>query len=190
LHVPVFSRYLGASRERKGRALKAVCAWCGRDLGKGAGDDTAAFITHGICDDCAAFFSTSEPETLRELLERFDAPVLLVGVDGVVLTANAAARRAVGKELEEVEGFRGGEVMDCAYARLPGGCGRTEHCAACQIRFSVTETYRTGQSLREVRAYLDIDTPGGLRRRYLLITTERRNDCVLLRLDSLEAGRN
>ena len=168
--------------------MKAVCAWCGRDLGKGPGGEAEALITHGICDDCAGYFSASQPETLREFLERLDAPVLLVDGEGVVLTAKAAARRAVGKELGEVEGFRGGEVMDCAYARLPGGCGGTEHCAACQIRFSVTETYRTGRSLKEVRAYLDVDTSDGRRRGHLCITTERRNDCVLLRLDSLDPG--
>jgi PAS domain-containing protein len=168
--------------------VKTVCAWCGKELAAVPEDLSPAPVSHGICDECAEYFSANRPKPLREFLDRLTDPVLLVDGDGLVLTANRAARQAVGKELREVEGFRGGEVMDCAYARLPGGCGHTEHCAACQIRFSVTETFRTGRPQRAVRAYLDVDTPQGARRRHLTITTERRNDCVLLRLDALKEG--
>ena len=119
----------------------------------------------------------------REFLDSLADPVLLVDKGGFVITANARARSALGKDLEDIEGILGGEVMECAFARLPGGCGRTAHCAACEVRASVTYTIETGSPLSRVEAYVDVATPRGSERRQLFISTERVGQAVLLRLD-------
>jgi hypothetical protein len=80
----------------------------------------------------------------------------------------------------------GGDVFECAYARLPGGCGRTAHCSGCTIRQTVMDTVRTGQGHLRAPAYLNRATPDGVQRIPLTISTERVGDFVLLRIDAVE----
>jgi hypothetical protein len=77
-------------------------------------------------------------------------------------------------------------VLECAYARLPGGCGNTEHCKACTIRRTITTTHATGDGKVNVPAYQDIVTPGGIREVRFLISTEKVGNFVLLRIDEVQ----
>jgi len=52
-----------------------------------------------------------------------------------------------GKSQMELVGLLGGDAMECAYARWPGGCGKTEHCETCTIRNAVTATMERRQGL-------------------------------------------
>ena len=40
--------------------------------------------------------------------------------------------------------------MECVYARLPEGCGRTTHCLACSIRNTVMATMESGEPQMQV----------------------------------------
>jgi PAS domain-containing protein len=85
-----------------------VCAWCGKGLRELIPD---APVSHGICDDCAVFFRQNTPTSrIREFLDRFQEPVLLVNSDAVVLTANRPARAMLGKDFPEIENFLCGDV--------------------------------------------------------------------------------
>jgi hypothetical protein len=163
--------------------MKRICAWCGKYLGEKPGLDRV--VTHGICDECAKEMNANLNQGLQSFLDRLEAPVLMVDHDGVVLTANLAACEKVDKELYEVRDFRGGDVMECARARLPGGCGQTEHCQACTIRNSVMETHATGKGIDKREAYQLIFTPQGEKKMRLLISTEKINQVVLLRIDEM-----
>ncbi|MGO9308349.1 MAG: hypothetical protein ACLQDL_04930 [Spirochaetia bacterium] len=169
--------------------MEKFCAWCSRPLGKEQGEFQADDqpITHGICPDCLNFATHNVPSSLDDFLDRFPVPILAVDSKGVVLGCNKTAQRSVGKEPPQVRGLLGGEVMECAYARLPGGCGHTEHCAGCQIRLSVMRTHQTGESLRFVEAYLDKWTEVRANRYRLRITTEKVERLVLLRMDEMTA---
>lgn len=114
--------------------------------------------------------------------------MLLVDGEGAVLTANRAARDLLNKSLPEIEGHRSGDVMECARARLPGGCGRTGHCTACAIRIAVGETFATGVSREGICAVEGTGTfgAGGLSR--VRISTERVGETVLLRIDEIESA--
>jgi hypothetical protein len=167
--------------------MKRICAWCGADL-----DDSGRIhlpdepITHGICSACKSSVLKGNKQSSRDFLERLGAPVLLVTGDVVVETANVDARAMIGKKIEEIEGFLGGVVMECAHARQPGGCGKTKQCLGCQIRASVNHTYRTGEALLRVEAYLDVWRPRGVQRWRVCISTERVDEKVLMRLDVIE----
>jgi PAS domain-containing protein len=143
-------------------------------------------VTHGICPACSDhFFGDVDLPPLRRFLDRLEAPVLLVDGEGAVLTANRAARELLGKSLPEIEGRRSGEVVECARARLPGGCGRTAHCAACTIRVAVGETFATGVS-REGLCVVEGTAPFGDRTSSVVrISTERVGETVLLRIDEM-----
>jgi hypothetical protein len=75
--------------------------------------------------------------------------------------------------------------MECARARLPGGCGKTEHCKACAIRNTVMETHATGKAVEKREAYQLVITPRGETKMRLLISTEKINQVVLLRIDEM-----
>jgi len=104
--------------------LRRICAWCGAaldSLSASLAADTP--VTHGICPSCLARFQSERTWSLEDFLERLEGPVVLVDADGVFLAANSRARTAFGRERQQLAGRRGGEVIDCLYAQLPGGCG-------------------------------------------------------------------
>lgn len=165
--------------------MKRVCAWCGEDMGddgKGGKD-----VSHGICSSCSGFFlrNVSEP-VMGVFLDRVSFPVLVVDDDVKVVDGNEAALRLVGKTKEEVAGFRGGELFECAYARLPGGCGKSDHCRGCVIRNSVTHTAMTGESVIDEPCHLRQHTVSGDKWRRYLVSTSRMGEVVLLKVT--EAG--
>jgi hypothetical protein len=167
--------------------MRGVCAWCGAALGGHAGTTEPQYapITHGICAECSEAV-LRESGSLPAFLDGMKLPVLLLNSNAALLTANAAARTALGLDLPRVKEALAGDVIECVHAALPGGCGQQLHCAACQIRASVTRTYRTGEALRGIKAYQTVRTPEGQQRLFLRITTEKVHDAVLLRIDSLE----
>ena len=167
--------------------MKVICAWCRQELETDhqIAGDPGSEISHGICPSCKDYFLSGRRPTLDEFLNRLAVPVLVVDAQGVILLANQHALDILGKDLNKVQGYKGGDAMECGYARLPGGCGKTEHCKACTIRNSVMETSNTGQSLLRVPAYLNRRTDDGTVRIKFLISTQKVDDMVLLRIDQV-----
>lgn len=160
--------------------MKRVCAWCNQEMGEAAAPPGA--ITHGICPGCAArYFAGGHPaQELGAFLDGFDIPVVAIDSRMRVLAVNAAASNLIGGMVPDAD-LRPGEVFDCDYALLPGGCGETVHCSGCAIRLALEETYATGTPRLMMPAYLR----NGDREVRLLITTERVCDAVLLQIDDL-----
>jgi len=168
--------------------MRRVCAWCRTELD--AVDSQAGcenVITHGICENCSTNLLFQMGVELRVFLDSLRLPVVVVNRVGTIVTANRQATTLLRKGLPEIEGYKGGEVFECAYARLPEGCGNTMHCSGCTIRRTVMETYGTGRSFLRVPATLNRNTPEDPEKIKLLISTERIADLVLLRIDELEA---
>lgn len=109
--------------------------------------------------------------------------MIVIDSDARVLTANKQAREALHKDQKSIHGFRGGEVFECAHAKLPGGCGNTVHCSGCTVRRTVMDTMETGRSHLHTPAYLHHGTPENFRRVDYFISTEKVGDAVLLRID-------
>lgn len=167
--------------------MKVICAWCNQEIGDNSKQDDALDfeVTHGICNSCKEYFFADRDRTLDKFLNRLEAPVLMVNQHGEVVLANTQALQFLGKELDAVAGFKGGDVMECAYARLPEGCGTTKHCVACTIRNNVMETFTTGKSLRQVPAHLNRQSRSSVHKLRFLISTEKVADVVLLRIDEV-----
>ena len=168
--------------------MKRICAWCKKEL---QGVDSQAVhenvITHSICETCKDNLLFQLGIELQVFLDSLDVPIVVVDGEGIIVTGNDQARTLLRKELPEIEGYKGGEVFECAYARLPEGCGNTIHCSGCTIRRTVMQTYETGRSFFRVPAVLNRDTPKEPDKTSLLISTERLADVVLLRIDKIEA---
>jgi transcriptional regulator of aromatic amino acid metabolism len=162
-----------------------ICAWCKKHLEETV-DEQGHEITHGICESCRVTMLCSHaPSTLNKFLSCFSLPVMMVDGDGRVVSANQAALNVVGKELEEVAGDLGGNVMSCKFAYQEGGCGETVHCIACTIRNNVIETHKSGESLHQVPAHLEVEQDGQEMTLNFLISTEKVGDAVLLRIDKM-----
>ena len=165
--------------------MKRICAWCGAEIGPSETARPDDAITHGICDDCIDNISFQDGVALREYLDALAAPIVMVDSQGVVRAANKAASTMFGKPPDEIEGYRGGDVFECEYARLPEGCGGTVHCGGCTIRKTVTETLATGRSFSRVPATVRRHTPEEPQDIRFLISTEKAGEAVLLRIDQV-----
>ena len=160
-----------------------TCAVCHRDMPLDTGESRA--ITGGICGECLDLFGARAGVPLLDFLDGLGMPVLVVDRDVVATFANRPLLDLLGKDLPRVKGHRGGDVFECAYAQLPGGCGNTYHCSGCAIRRAVTETFTTGKSLRNVPAYLNRDMATLMLQLALIISTEKAWGMVLLRIDHI-----
>jgi hypothetical protein len=164
-----------------------VCAWCQGELqGDETGENRPHEITHRICARCRERVrAQSVGDSLRRDLDRLKFPVLVVDHDAVIRVVNSQAQALLFQEGRGVEGELVGDAIGCLYSYWPGGCGKTTRCPTCKIRGSVTATFATGKCMRHVLCYQEIRQPGGIERRRLLISSEKVNDVVLLRIDSV-----
>jgi hypothetical protein len=164
--------------------MKKICAWCKRVLEALDTDHQQKFpITHGICETCAGNLLAQMGRPLYDFLDNLEVPILLMESGPLICTANKHAQKLLDKPLSEIEGRRGGDVIECAHAKRPEGCGNTVHCKSCTIRITVLETFANGKSFFRVPAYPDIQTVSGVKTMCFLITTERVGDFVLLRIE-------
>lgn len=155
-------------------------------MGETAGDDADA-VSHGICPECAKFFESNRGVGIREFIGKLGAPVLIVGDDIRVESANAAARAFVDLKLSEIEGLLVGDVLECAHARLPEGCGKAGVCVVgCALRRIILETFATGKAMERVEARQEIWTGQGPREMRFWFSTVKVDGRVLLRIDRVE----
>ena len=163
-----------------------VCAWCKKVLGSENSDEkTDRTITHGICRECADKFKYPQEIPFKHFLDKLSVPILAVNNEGIVVTANEEVCSLLGKNLFQIEGNPGGNVIECVNARLPGGCGKQIHCKSCTIRNTVMHTHATGQSHLKVKAYPDIQMDDMVKTLSVEISTEKIGDVVLLRIDEM-----
>jgi hypothetical protein len=164
--------------------MKQVCIFCGCYLGSveaTPGDPMP--ISHGLCSICLPTFLSSMGQPLTDFLDTLPGPIFVVDAECRVVGANTLGLQQVSKELTAIEGRLAGNAFECRNAKLPGGCGRTLHCKTCTIRRCVTKTAETGESCLRVPAFIDLaDISKDMTVRFL-ISTEKVNDVVLLRID-------
>lgn len=121
-------------------SMIVVCSYCGVQLGQKPPLDCHD-VSHSICEPCAEYF---RPQwmglSIGAYLEGLDEPVLVVDPSGQVAAANQRMAKLLGKKERDTVTLLGGDFMECVYARLPEGCGRTEHCVSCGVRQAVFGT--------------------------------------------------
>ena len=166
--------------------MKRVCAWCLKEIDRIKDSDLPdTIISHGICPACIDNLVFQHEVSLQAFIDSIPVPVLVVDDDVKVMAANTRACEILGKDAAAMKGLPGGNVLECAYARLPEGCGKTIHCSGCAIRRSVTRTFDTGEPLSMVPATLhhtDADDASAVA---IWITTVKVDGSVFLRVDRI-----
>lgn len=129
--------------QREFLLMKVVCAWCQKVLV----DDPSegAEVSHGICVECRKRVKGETTTSLRDFLNDLEFPVLATDGDRVVLAANRAAEKILGKSATQMTNARVGVAIECYYSGMPGGCGKTAQCRGCALRQNIADTYRDGQ---------------------------------------------
>jgi hypothetical protein len=164
--------------------MKRVCAWCNREMENGEGtpvDD--GIVTHGICGECADNIEFQLGVSIKKFLNSFKVPVILLDGNNRAISANRFALDLVKKNLASINHVILGNVFECAYSRLPGGCGKTSHCSGCTIRNAIMDTFRTGEPNLEVPATVTSGSMGDGEAVALRISTEKALNYVLLKIE-------
>ncbi|MEI8348326.1 MAG: hypothetical protein WCG27_12725, partial [Pseudomonadota bacterium] len=122
-------------------------------------------------------------------LNGLEVPIAVIDSDSRVQSATKSLENILGKTDPQIIGKLGGEVFECEYSYLPEGCGKTIHCNACTIRFAVMETFLNGRSQRSIPVYLNQKGSSRVKSLNLVISTEKVDDVVLLRIENIEEVR-
>ncbi|MBX7259894.1 MAG: hypothetical protein K1Y02_26305 [Candidatus Hydrogenedentes bacterium] len=167
-----------------------VCAWCEAKLEPLPAGSLSPSQTidaaDSLCRACARELAAQMGTSLREFLDDLKTPTIVFDSETRLVKANHVACKLLGKKEVDVKGQLGGEVFECAYSKLPEGCGRTIHCSGCAIRRSVEDTFRTGTTHRRVPATLNHDGDGTIQLIHYLISTELVGGVVLLKLETTD----
>jgi PAS domain-containing protein len=135
--------------------MNVVCAYCQLHIREKEplADES---ISHGICEPCEQHLRQQlDGLSLGGYLDGFRFPILALDPDGRIIAANQLMAEMLGKSNRELAGLLGGDAFECQYARLPGGCGKTEHCKTCTIRRVVTYTAETGVPIYRRPVWVD-----------------------------------
>ena len=161
--------------------MKVICSYCRKEMGEKEPLDDHR-ISHGMCQECHDHYQKQiSGLSLDKFLDRFEAPVLIVDENGRIVAANKMVGTMTGKSQREIFGLLGGEVMECAYARLPEGCGGTVHCVACTIRNTVMAAMERGEPQMHVPVKLrqeDIEIA-------MIISTEKIGSLVRIIIENV-----
>jgi transcriptional regulator of aromatic amino acid metabolism len=163
--------------------MRAVCVICESNIDN---EKRLNFLVScGVCESCAKRFNTeTDKETLKELIENIDAPILLMQPEPrQVYTANNKALELFTKTLSQIEGHRGGQVFDCIHSFSEAGCGKDENCENCKIKNAVVETFTTGNSIENISTDLQIVKNDKTSTYNLSASTEKVGSLELLRIE-------
>jgi hypothetical protein len=160
------------------------CAWCQKEFLPSDDKGVKFLVTHGLCESCRIDLEYKRIP-LDDFINTLAIPVLVTDLNVNVTTANTAAEGKLNKKLTEFQGQLLGDVIECIYAELPGGCGEISHCTACALRNTVIKTYQTSENQVDVETFQFLKTPQGSQKVNSLISTQMVGDVVLVEIKSM-----
>jgi transcriptional regulator of aromatic amino acid metabolism len=143
-------------------------------------------VSHGICNKCKLNLEFKYGLTLEMFLDTLAVRILVVDGDGNIQMANRQALRMLDKTTRQVRHLKTGIVLECVYAKLPGGCGKTAHCAGCTIWNTVMGTLKTGTAVNRCPVNLQKGPSDNTTETDLLISTMKSGNYVLLKIAEIK----
>lgn len=167
--------------------MKKACAKCKRELTAPVKQFGARVVSQTICRECWTQLWAGPLQSIHEIVDTFEAPILLLDNNLRIQAANDRAQKILGRPLADIKNFLPGDVMECINARLPGGCGRAIHCQACALRRALETTMATGAGVEKSPAFQDAyQEDGSILRHFYYISTEKMEEFILLRIDEVQ----
>lgn len=164
--------------------IEVICFYCGAHIRNV--ESRRSIVSHGVCRNCLPRLVKDLGQPLSDFLDKLSTPILVVQKDMQVVAANSAARRLSPEPLEDLSGRLCGEVIGCGHSHEEGGCGRTVHCLSCAIRRSIAHTIETSEPCHDIPAYPDVGLLRGERQVHFRISTEKKGDFVLLKIERID----
>jgi len=167
--------------------MKRVCAWCNKAMSpvKTGGKASATMLTHSICSDCSDNLDFQLGVSLSAYLDSFKIPVVALDGNGILIGVNRAASEIYkGKAVIDSAEWQE-KVFECAHARLPHGCKKAVHCSGCAIRIVTHESFSSGVSTYNLPAHVNHCSSDGAEKAELLISAEKTDNIVFLRITRL-----
>ncbi len=131
-----------------------ICSFCRKTVREKEPYEDKRY-SHGMCVDCyERRMKQMAGISFDEYLEDFDVPVVIVDQEARLVAINTKALAILNIPSENVRGLLGGEALECVYARLVEGCGRTAHCSACTIRRLVEKTRKAKRNQVNQQVFL------------------------------------
>lgn len=164
--------------------MKVICAWCQKVLADDASED--AEVSHGICTECRKRVMGKTTTSLKDFLDDLEFPVLATDGDRVVLAANRAAEKVLGKSATQMTNVRVGVAIECYYSGMPGGCGKTAQCRGCALRQNIGDTYADGEPRYGVYAEKRLVNGTGFKMVQFKFSTQKVGETVVLLIEELK----
>ena len=122
----------------------------------------------------------------KVFVNSLESPTLLMRAEPrQVVTANKKACVLLGKNLNQIEGYRGGEVFDCIHSFTEKGCGVDPNCKNCKIKSAVVETFLSGKSHVSVQTILDIKNHDTIAPYIVTVSTKKMGNFALITIDDM-----
>jgi hypothetical protein len=81
---------------------------------------------------------------------------------------------------------RGGVVIECYYAGLPEGCGKTPQCRGCVLRQNITDTYADGQPRYGLYAQQQLMAGNAPRMVQFRFSTQKMGEMVMFAIEEIK----
>lgn len=164
---------------------KIECRWCKRKFEVSPEKNADFIVTEGTCSTCDdMIFKSKNKDTVKNYVDTINAPILVLQAEPrQVFTANTKACELFNKQLDHIEGYRGGQVFDCVQSFTEAGCGKDINCENCRIKDAIVETLTTSNSFENIHSPLDIKKVNIIKSYSLQISTEKAGDLALVRID-------
>jgi len=170
--------------------MNQTCIWCSQEISPETNGATGGSTNAGtVCGCCSEHFTLPPQGPFQQHLDSLPVPVLVIDLyAGAYMITTAVNRKAadwIAKGPREIIQHLCGNVIECAYARLPEGCGGTVTCRSCAIKQAVSKTRETGEPQVRMLFTLQRGDPDHPVPVELSMTTMKTGHQVMLRLDRI-----
>jgi hypothetical protein len=163
------------------------CVWCGQALPAPEGRGRRPDVHSAVCPRCHGRLNARSRIPVDHLLASNTDPALILDDDHTIGMVNAPGLRFLGKRAEDVLGERAGTALDCENAHLPGGCGATIRCTACDVLEAIAHTHLTGEPRYRTHTDVRVCRADDLTDLRMTFSTSRIADRILLEINHFQS---
>ncbi|MBF0443378.1 MAG: hypothetical protein HQK54_15835 [Oligoflexales bacterium] len=130
--------------------MKIVCSYCRIELDREKPADDAN-KTFGLCNECLQMLRIQIKDAkIRRYLDGVERPAFVVNKDSRLVDHNEKMKLFLKLDGAKIDGFLGGEILNCKNAQRKERCGNTPNCKKCVVKSMVNKVFQTGEEIRNL----------------------------------------